>query len=352
MMSRQADVTAIVLNWARLENVKIIVSNFCKEELRDTISSIIVWNNQPSLILSDAYFEEANVPKGMLRIINSLENLYFQARFLACVEASTHWCFVQDDDYLVSAEAIRALRRYSRLNQKPGNEYPIYLLPPHEHLSTTLRTRATEKLVASFAWLGHGTLLTRLHARSFLDLLASMSNKQDDIMKMADNFFSILFNRRALTWVDPGNHFRSGEEQAFTVGVEGDERNWHYTRLAEEYLEHITSHPEEQALNNFTVDLHDPSFNDDLVTYAPSLAKGSLGIWSTNVPMLPTGVLEAGSVAKDLRSVDTIRRGTMSEVDTQRYVHHPFSCIGDGLLSTSFRSPRGETRINIQPENI
>lgn len=53
-MSKEPDVTAVVLNWARLENVKVIVADLCSEELRDTISSVIVWNNQPKLALSDA----------------------------------------------------------------------------------------------------------------------------------------------------------------------------------------------------------------------------------------------------------------------------------------------------------
>jgi hypothetical protein len=126
---------------------------------------------------------------------------------------------------LVSAEAIRALRKYTRLH---GIEHPIHLLPPHEHLSATIRTRITPNSIASFAWLGHGTLLTKNHARSFLGLLRSVSSNRDDVMKMADNCFSILLNRRADIWIDPGKHFETGVEAAFTVGAEGDARNWYY----------------------------------------------------------------------------------------------------------------------------
>lgn len=49
------DVTAVVLNWARLENVKTIVAHLCSEQLRDTISHVIIWNNSPiklSLVVS------------------------------------------------------------------------------------------------------------------------------------------------------------------------------------------------------------------------------------------------------------------------------------------------------------
>jgi hypothetical protein len=48
-------------------------------------------------------------------------------------------------------------------------------------------------------------------------------------MQMADNFFSVLSNRRADIWVDRGMHFVEGREVAFTVGAEGDARNWYYT---------------------------------------------------------------------------------------------------------------------------
>ncbi|KAG9122143.1 hypothetical protein FRC07_001604 [Ceratobasidium sp. 392] len=339
MLSSRADVTAIVLNYARFENVKVIVSHLCSEQLRDTISNVIVWNNNVGLPLSVADFD-ASLPEGMLRIINSPDNYYFQARFLACVEAPTHWCLVQDDDYLVSAEAIRALRVYAKLNQTDDHQYPIHLLPPHEHLSTTIRTRKTNKYTASFAWLGHGTLLTKTHARSFLNLLRTVSNNREDVMKMADNVFSIMLNRRAEIWIDPGKHFEAGQDRAFTVGAEGDERNWRYIKLAEEYLEHITSRPELVPDSGFSLTPNSPP-DSEHITCAPVLAPGHIGVWSTNAPMLPAGALEAGLVGDDLRSTDRLCRAVMAEADFERYTLHNLACIGDGHTSTVFRSPAG-----------
>jgi hypothetical protein len=54
MSSNHADVTAIVLNYARLENVKTIVAHLCSQKLRDTISNVIVWNNRVGLTLTTA----------------------------------------------------------------------------------------------------------------------------------------------------------------------------------------------------------------------------------------------------------------------------------------------------------
>ncbi|CAE6461010.1 unnamed protein product [Rhizoctonia solani] len=318
-----ADVTAIVLNWARLDNVKAIVAHLCSDPLRDTISSVIVWNNSSTrLEASDFGVDER------LKIVNSEENLFFQARFLACLEAEGEWCLVQDDDYLVSAESIKALRKYVTLYH---TQHPIHLLPPHEHLSTTLRTLTrSPSYIASFAWLGHGTLLTKSHARAFLDVLRTESGEQEHIMQMADNFFSILLNRGADTWVDRGLHL-GGEDVAFTVGAEGDARNWYYIAIAEKYLEGIVSRSEP---NGFTV-LED-KLEEELVVRSP--CRG--GLWSTNVPMLPPSVLDAARTATDLRSADVSRRSALGEVDAREYIQHSLTCIGDGL-DTVFKSPTG-----------
>lgn len=45
-------------------------------------------------------------------------------------------------------------------------------------------------------------------------------------MKMADNFYAILSNEYSEIWFDQGVELGGGE--AFTVGVEGDERNRRY----------------------------------------------------------------------------------------------------------------------------
>ncbi|KAG8711722.1 hypothetical protein FRC09_020452 [Ceratobasidium sp. 395] len=189
----------------------------------------------------------------------------------------------QDDDYLVSAEAIRALRAHTR----------------------------------------------------------TVSDNQDDVMKMADNFFAILLNRRAEIWVDPGMHLEAGQDRAFTVGVEGDERNWRYIKLAEEYLERITSRPETVPDDGFSLIPNDLSINSELIIRAPVLAPGRIGVWSTNVPMLPLGTLEAGLAGGDLRSTDRLRRDMMTDMDVEIYTRHNLAYIGDGSTSTIFRSPEG-----------
>ncbi|KAF8753449.1 hypothetical protein RHS01_07060 [Rhizoctonia solani] len=278
-----ADVTAIVLNWARLENVKSIVAHLCDEPLRDTISNVIVWNNSPDRIDASEFVADERV-----RIINSDENLFFQARFLACLEAEGEWCLVQDDDYLVSTESIKALRKYAGLY---NTKYP----------STFFRRTNT----------------FRPHSEYSYTLLCMLPRSHGSAMVLSS------LNRM----------LEQGREVAFTVGAEGDARNWYYTAIAEKYLESIVQRAEP---NGYT-DL-EPKEEEELVTRSPA---STHGLWSTNVPMLPRNVFEAGRNATDLRSADMTRRSALGEVDARHYIHHSFACVGDGLEHTVFKSPAG-----------
>lgn len=100
---------------------------------------------------------------------------------------------------------------------------PIYVLPPHEMLSTQLKTtRAGPFVHTSVAWLGHGAMFPRSIAVDFLALMQHL-NMTDDEQKMGDNYFAIMRNVVPEAWFDQGIEFGGG--QAFTVGTEGNERN-------------------------------------------------------------------------------------------------------------------------------
>ncbi|KAJ3929749.1 MAG: hypothetical protein NXY57DRAFT_1049860 [Lentinula lateritia] len=189
-----ADTTAVILNWSRFPNVVRIVSLLCHPKLENTLAN-------------------------RLQITNSPSNLYFQARFLACAEATTPFCFIQDDDYLVLPEIIKTLR--SRFSNDSVST--IYLSPPHEVMSTILkRIHVKSKIHTSFAWLGYGAIMRRRQARDFLALMQYL-NVSEDEMKMADNYYALLANVYPEVWFDQGIELGGG--QAFTQGAEGDERN-------------------------------------------------------------------------------------------------------------------------------
>jgi hypothetical protein len=47
-LNNELDTTVIILNWSRIANVKLIVSNVCDHLLDDTVANIIIWNNNPT----------------------------------------------------------------------------------------------------------------------------------------------------------------------------------------------------------------------------------------------------------------------------------------------------------------
>lgn len=100
----------------------------------------------------------------------------------------------------------------------------LHLLPPHEHLSSRLRTvyEWENGVSTSFAWLGHGTFMRRSTAEEFLDLLQELQFSEEE-REMADNYFTILSNKVPEIWFDHGIQLGGGEP--FTVGVDGHIRN-------------------------------------------------------------------------------------------------------------------------------
>lgn len=106
------DTTAIVLNWRRLDNVKVVVAQLCSYTFFD---KVVVWNNNPESFLElkvrcspstnladrSQTFATSLCPASKLRIVNSPQNMFFLSRYLACASVSTQYCYFQDDDWIV-----------------------------------------------------------------------------------------------------------------------------------------------------------------------------------------------------------------------------------------------------------
>ncbi|EIW86961.1 hypothetical protein CONPUDRAFT_115881 [Coniophora puteana RWD-64-598 SS2] len=306
------DVTAIVLNWARLENVKLIVSLLCDPWLSDAVAET---------------FQEAQCAPGKLRVHNSPENVFFQARFLACSEANTPLCFLQDDDYIILPEVIQALR--TRALAK--DDSAIYLLPPHEYLSSWLKTVVADKVHTSFAWLGHGVMVHKSLVNKFLATMHSLK-PSDEVMKMADNYFSIVNNVVAETWFDHGIELGGGKP--FTAGQEGDERNKRHIASACAYLDTL--------LDTGTVDLESVTWAsaEDLLK-APCLWSSCL--LETNIQVLPPRLHQGARHAKDMLLQEEYSLRNLTEQDTSHFYNHPLSFAVDGRPQTSFCGSQNAT---------
>ncbi|KAJ3988432.1 hypothetical protein F5890DRAFT_1491573 [Lentinula detonsa] len=324
-----ADTTAVVLNWSRFPNVIQIVSLLCIPELENTIATIHVWNNSPNKISKEDF---AKCPADRLKITNSPSNLYFRARFYACAEATTPFCFVQDDDYLVLPEIIQTLR----LRVSKDSASTIYLLPPHEALSSVLkRIRVGSKIHTSFAWLGHGAIMRQTQTRDFLALMQHL-NASDDEMKMADNYYAILANVFPEVWLDQGIELGGG--QAFTQGIEGEERNNRHIVQAAKYLDQIMNCVHYPCIGHGIpfISLEDQTLS--LVHRAPCVGRPCL--LETTISLLPSTQYDLKSASQVLEN-ERFNRNSFKSGEIEDYLWHPPSHAVDGNLETGFCIPKG-----------
>ncbi|KAF8560116.1 hypothetical protein OG21DRAFT_30345 [Imleria badia] len=338
---RLPDVTAIILNWSRLDNVIRIASLLCGPWLDDTIAEVYVWNNSPKK-LSKEIFSSAHCDTRKLKIENSPENLYFYARFLACTKASTPYCFIQDDDYIILPELIKALR----VRVEEYSQGGIYLLPPHEHLSSRLRTTVTSNGIhTSFAWLGYGAMINRQRALSFVSLLQDDSlGMTEEQIKMADNYFAILSNEVPEIWFDQGIELGGG--QPFTIGHEGNERNRLHIGNACRYLDEIVADPCYAAASSDTqiaslgfVKRGDHVSDPAHYHVNRAAAIGTPYLLESNIKLLPDDSTPNCLAAIDLLRNEERRARLIGQDAILHYQQHPLSCAVDGNAGTAFRSP-------------
>ncbi|EIN13887.1 hypothetical protein PUNSTDRAFT_56387 [Punctularia strigosozonata HHB-11173 SS5] len=335
-------VTAVVLNWSRFQNVLLIASLLCSPALDGTIARD---------------FARTGCASPKLQLHNSDSNLYFQARFIACAEATTEYCFIQDDDYLVRPEVINAM--YQRLSSSPlTHPGGIHILPPHEYLSSTLRTLvaghnpATNayNIHTTFAWLGHGALVRRSMTAEFLQLL-TLLNASDEERKRADNYYTILGNRIPEIWLDQSIELGGG--QPFTVGTDGHERNLKHITKATRYLDAVVGCGTPPCIftNISMVPYMDltpsslPATQNTLAAYA-----GMPWTLETNIGLLPFGP-QVARAAEDMLLLETRSLDALGPEARARYVTHPLSHIADGNADTCFESVHGAGRI-VRPSYV
>ncbi|KIY73571.1 hypothetical protein CYLTODRAFT_416949 [Cylindrobasidium torrendii FP15055 ss-10] len=345
--STTPEITAIVLNWSRFQNVVQIATNLCSPVLESTIDTVLVWNNNPNPV------DEQALPEcgGRLYVYNSPRNMYFEARFIACMQATTEWCFVQDDDYLILPEVILAMADRINMDVYDGR---IFLLPPHEVLSSKMRSIYSHNGAhTSFAWLGHGAMISPLAATDFLTLMRWLKTTEEE-RQMADNYFSILRNNISTVWFDQGIELGGG--QAFTVGNEGELRNRHHIMRACELLDQFLAlaaerraeiqHKGEQLGTGGWDDIpfvlwdRDPSQINMLPMHTACRGPAPC-ILQSNIAMLPPTHRPldgyTGPAMSMLDNEDAFMR-TLSEDVKSNWLEHPISKAVDGLAFSYFQS--------------
>jgi hypothetical protein len=147
---------------------------------------------------------------------------------------------------------------------------------------------------------------------------------------MADNYFTILRNTgMPTTWFNDGVELSGG--QAFTVGKEGDARNWMHIERA---LELLLSSYFKTLLRSLPPP--SPSRTDRLVN-APCIG-GRPAVLTTNIALLPEFSPPSPSVR--LREVEAHRNALLGSDTVDTYINHPLSHAVDGKDGTFFQSTK------------
>ncbi|KAH8835570.1 hypothetical protein DL96DRAFT_1574775 [Flagelloscypha sp. PMI_526] len=320
------DTTVVLLNWSRFPNVQRIVNSLC-HELDDFLEGIIVWNNNPSQDVTKQDF--APNCRALLTIFNSPSNEFFKARYLACASTSSDYCFFQDDDFLVQPSVIRTMRAS---NTKLLS--PIYLAPPHEAMTSRLRTVIVGETVhTSMAWLGYGSLVSKSAVLEFLELMNSL-NMTEEEQKMADNYFSILKNELPEVWtVVPPMLTELGGGQAFTVGSDGDKRNAIHMLKAAAYLDNIlkSGTPKSSFVHMLPEISHNP-----YVLRTPCANNTCLVEFSQARPSI-SGIQPRG--AQDILNLEESQMNRVSVHWMENTLVKSLSHAVDGDLHSAFQSP-------------
>ncbi|OCH89552.1 hypothetical protein OBBRIDRAFT_778345 [Obba rivulosa] len=340
-VTRGADTTAIILNWSRFPNVLLITSLLCGPWLDGVISEVLIWNNSPAKF-SYEYFKDTGCTPDRLRIHNSPKNMLFQARYLACAQVNTPYCFIQDDDYLIRPEIIEALHtRIAEDSSAPA----IHLLPPHEHLSTILREIHVPRSSSSYfsdihtssAWLGHGTILERSQAELFLALMYRLHVTEEEIA-MADNYFTILGNRVPEVWFD--QDFELGGGKPFTEGEEGHERNVKHIMKATRYLDSILRCEDEScSAKSKRVPYTSLSDHQPSPPWTRAACGGSACVMETNIRLLPRTIIHESTNVTNILDLEARNQELLGEDGRAQYLGYPPSHAVDTQGETCFRSP-------------
>ncbi|KAG0142713.1 hypothetical protein CROQUDRAFT_49916, partial [Cronartium quercuum f. sp. fusiforme G11] len=276
------DVTAIILNWNRLDNLIVIVTHLCRY---DFFNSIMIWNNNYNNRLKKEDFVKTECPDHKLLIVNSPTNLYFFSRYLACIQSITKFCFFQDDDNIVIP--IRTMYKSFLINQNTLNKVIVQADPIYNVMYNWewCFKDVENRLKTCFAWLGHGSFISKETVQRFLNLVSTISIKADSLA-LADNFFSTSFNQKPLIIVSNRIHSLPSPSNGFSDGDKGLERNRIYIQKGVEELSKILT-SSSPKFDNLLPNVNEEK-EKEIIKYIRSTNSLDTYSFITNVENFPT----------------------------------------------------------------
>ena len=202
---RSLNLTAVILNWKRPQNVQKIINYLVKFSF---ITEIIVWNNSPNK------FEPEN-SSNKLKVINSKKNLKDKAKYLAFCEASNEYVFYQDDDWHTK-HYLESMHFAFCLN-------PEVIHIARGELSWILHHKGSRKCIneelglqAEFSYIGTGSMFAKKYAKQHLDYIDKYFIENEKAY--ADVAFTLFYNQPFITLqvsISKGS-LDTGQEVAFS----------------------------------------------------------------------------------------------------------------------------------------
>ncbi|KAJ8469579.1 hypothetical protein ONZ45_g16846 [Pleurotus djamor] len=163
----------------------------------------------------------------------------------------------------------------------------------------------------------------------------------EEEMKMADNYFSILSNAYPEIWFDQGVELSSGSE-AFTTGVDGDERNRKHIIRATEMLDSIINPTGPYEFMPYSIDppIADPT--PPHISRAPCRDNDCL--FETNMQILPSDIQHRASDIRTMLDLEAQNLKVMGTTARDHYLKYPLSNAVDRRRDTAFCVLPGVTK--------
>ena len=221
-------VTVTFLSWKRSNQWSRLFYHMSKYQF---IDEIIFWNNNPNITFNHSLLSSYINPDRKdisLKIINSVSNRFFFARFIACSMAKNEICLFQDDDWQI--DQLNALYQnylqYPHLLHTYTNPFVHYLCWTWSYMDNEVDVHT------NFNWLGTGGLVSKQIVLQFIDTAEKLL--PSDCLMLADMFFATWLNDHPYQLSVNLNEISS--EPGFSAGLSGIARNKLYIWLGSNIL--------------------------------------------------------------------------------------------------------------------
>ncbi|KAF9582978.1 mitochondrial Homoaconitase [Lunasporangiospora selenospora] len=346
-------ITAVVLSWKRREGTKAVVAHLKKYPF---IQEILVWNNNPDVVISVHDFEPLASTNGtttsgatgprttsalggpLITVFNSVANLHDFSKYTTCTLARFDHCYIQDDDWI---------------NLTLDSMYALFVTQPDTLVTSTMPAMHAQQrrwmfsnpqigLHTGFAWLGAGSFMSKKDVFKFLMQLGG-SNLWKERVQLSDLFFSLWRNQyptvlsQALAPLDQSSSWSGRIDQWSVVYEHMTDAMVRITTMLSG-LGIVNGSPHRVGAKvDFVAEEEEPLFKDRLSRSSCSNDKCLFQTSSDMFPMPEQVRWPADPQSRDILAHET-RFRALEQSNTESVAMHTYHYAVDQDLSTCWRS--------------